>query len=101
MSIGTYISTINLHVTGFNDPTKRCRLVEWKQKQDYCICCLHFRSRDTFDMKMQGLIKVFCANRNQTWSSTTHIATIHIHTISDIIDIKIRLLQDTKKDTTQ
>ena len=34
MSIGTYISIINLNVNGLNASTKRHRRAEWTQKQD-------------------------------------------------------------------
>ena len=34
MTIGTYISIINLNVNRLNAPTKRHRLAEWIQKQD-------------------------------------------------------------------
>ena len=57
MVIGTYIFLIPLNVTGLNDPTKRHRLAECKQKQDRYICCLQetqFRPRDIYRLKMKG-----------------------------------------------
>ena len=57
-----------LNVNGLNAPTKRYRLAEWIEKQDPYICCLqktHFRSRDTYRLKMKGWKKIFHANGNQ------------------------------------
>ena len=68
MVIGTYISVTTLNVNGLNAPTKRYRLAEWMQKQDPYICCLqetHFRSRDTYRLKVRRWKKVFHANGNQ------------------------------------
>ena len=51
-----YIS-ITLNVNGLNDPTKRHRLAEWIKKQDPYIYCLqetHFRSKDTYRLKVRG-----------------------------------------------
>ena len=65
MVIGTYISIITLNINGLNAPTKRHRLAEWIQKQDLCICCLqetHFRSRDTYRLKMRRRKKIQHAN---------------------------------------
>ena len=66
--IGTYISIITLNVNGLNDPTKRHRLTEWIQKQDPYICCLHethFRTRETYRLKVRGWKKIFHSNGNQ------------------------------------
>ena len=68
MVIGTYISIITLNVKGLNAPTKRHRLAKWIQKQDLYMCCLqetHFRSRDTYRLKVRGENKMFHANGNQ------------------------------------
>ena len=68
MAIRTYISIITLNVNGLNAPTKRHRLAEWIQKQDpyiYCLQGTHFRSRDTYRLKVRGWKKVFHANGNQ------------------------------------
>ena len=68
MAIRTFISIITLTVKGLNTPTKRHRLAECIQKQDPYICCLqetHFRSRDTYRLKVKGWKKVLHANGNQ------------------------------------
>ena len=68
MVIGTYLLIITLNVNGLNHPTKRHRLAEWVQKQDLYISCLqetHFRSRDTYRLKVRGWKKIFYANGNQ------------------------------------
>ena len=68
MAIGTYISIITLNVNGLNAPTKRQRLAEWIQKQDPYICCLqetHFRSQDTYRLKVRGQKSIFHANGKQ------------------------------------
>ena len=68
MAIGTYISIIILNVNGLNAPTKRHRLAEWIQKQDPYICCLqetHFRSQDTYRLKVRGQKNIFHANGKQ------------------------------------
>ena len=64
MAIRTYIFIITLNVNGLNVPTKRHRLAECIQKQDLYICW-HFRSGDTYRLKLRGWKKVFQANRNQ------------------------------------
>ena len=68
MAIRTLILIITLNVNGLNAPTKRHRLAEWIQKQDPYICCLqetHFRSRDTYRLKVRDWKKIFHANGNQ------------------------------------
>ena len=65
MAIGTYISIITLNVNGLNAPTKRHRLSEWIQQQNPYICYLqetHFRSQDTYRLKMRGWKNIFHAN---------------------------------------
>ena len=67
---------------------------QWIQKQDPYICCLeetHFRPRDTYRLKVRGWKKIFHANQKKAG-----VAIL----ISDKIDFKLRLLQETKKDTT-
>ena len=57
MAINTYISIITLNVNRLIAPSKRQRLAEWIQKQDPYIFCLqetHFRSRDTYRLKIRG-----------------------------------------------
>ena len=68
MAIRTYILIMILNLNGLYTPTKTHRLDEWVQKQDPYICCLyetHFRSRDTYRMKVRGWKKVFLAYGNQ------------------------------------
>ena len=86
MAIETYISIITLNVTGLNTPTKRHRLAEWIQKQDPYICYLqetHFRSKDTYRLKMRRWKNTFHEYRKQKKA----VAAI---LISDKIDLKIK-----------
>ena len=95
MRIKTYISIITLNVNGLNAPTTGHRLAEWIQKQDLDICCLqetHFRPRDTYRLKVRRWKKLFHANGNQKKAGVVIL-------ISDKIDFKIKILQETKKDT--
>ena len=88
MVIGTYISIITLNVNGLNAPTKRYRLAEWIQKQDPYICCLqdtHFRSKDTYRLKVRGWKKIFHANGNQKKAGVAIL-------ISDKIDFKTKTI---------
>ena len=60
------------------------------------ICYLqetHFRPRDTYRLKVRGWKKIFHANVNQKEAGVAIL-------IPDKINFKIRLLQETKKDTT-
>ena len=96
MVVGIYILIITLNVKGLNAPTKRHRLAEWIQKQDSYICYLqetHFRPRDTYRLKVRGWKKIFHANGNQKKAGVAIL-------ISEKIDFKKRMLQETKKDTT-
>ena len=84
MAIGTYISIITLNINGLNVPTKRYRLAEWIQKQDPYICCLqetHFRSQDTYRLKVRGQKSIFHANGKQKKAGVAIL-------ISDKIDRK-------------
>ena len=93
MTIRTYISIITLNVNGLNTSAKRHRLTEWIQKQDLYICCLqeaHFRSRDTYRLKVRGWKKVFHANGNQ---KRAEVAIL----ISDKIDFKIKTVTRDKE----
>ena len=95
MVIGTYILIITLNLNVLKPPTQRHRLAEWIQKQDPYICCLqetHFRSRDTYRLKVRGWKKIFHANGNPKKAGVAIL-------ISDKIDFKI-MLQETRKDTT-
>ena len=74
MVMGSYLSIITLNVNGLNAPTKRQRLAEWIQKQDPYICCLqdtHFKTRDTYGLKVKGWKKIFQANRDQKKAGVT------------------------------
>ena len=85
--IGTYISIITLNVNGLNAPTKKHRLAEWTQKQDPYICCLqetHFRSKDTYRLKMRGWKNTFHANGKQKKAGVAIL-------VSDKIDLKIKI----------
>ena len=96
MVIGTYILIITLNVNGLNAPTKKLRLAEWIKKEDQYICCLqetHFRPRDTYRLKVREWKKILNANGNQKKAGVAIL-------ISDKIDFKTKLLQETKKDTT-
>ena len=74
-------------------PTKRYRLAEWIQKQDMYICCLqktHFRSRNTYRLKVRGWRKVFCTNGKQKKAGVVIF-------ISDKIDLKIKTVTRDKE----
>ena len=67
MVISTYLSITTLNVNGLNAPIKRHRLAERIQKQDPYIHCLqetHFRSKDTYKLKVRGWKKVLHKNGN-------------------------------------
>ena len=86
MAVRTYISILTLNVNGLNAPTKRQRLAEWIQKQDLYICYLqetHFRSRNTYRLKVKGWKKVLHANGNQMKAGVAIL-------ISDETDFKIK-----------
>ena len=94
--MGSYLSIITLNVNRMNDPTKRQSLAEWIQKQDLYICCLqetHFKTRDTYRLKVKGCKKIFHADGDQ---KKVGLATL----ISDKIDFKIKTIIRDKKDTT-
>ena len=93
MAIGTYISIITLNVNRLNAPTKRHRLAEWIQKQDPYICCLqetHFRSQDTYRLKVRGWKTIFHANGKQQKAGVAVL-------ISDRIDLKIKKITRDKE----
>ena len=86
MTIRTYILILSLNVNGLNAPMKRQSLVECIQKQDPYTCCLqkiHFRTRDTYRMKITGWKKIFHVNENQKKARVTIL-------ISEKIDFKIK-----------
>ena len=95
MAIGTYLSIITLNENGLNAPTKRHK-AEWIQKQSPYICCLqetHFRPKDTYRLKVRGWKNIFHANGKQKKPGVSIL-------ISDKIDLKIKKIQDIRKDTT-
>ena len=88
MVTGTYVSIITLNVNGLNAPTKRHRLDEWIQIQDLYICCLqetHFRSRDTYRVKVMEWKQIFQAKGNQKKAGVGIL-------ISNKIDFKIKAI---------
>ena len=84
---------ITLNVNGLNALTKRLRLTEWILKQDPYMCCLqetHFRSRDTYRLKVRGWKRISHANGNQKKAGVAIL-------ISDKIDFKIKtVIRDNK-----
>ena len=93
MAIGTYLSIINLNVTGLNVPTKRQKQAEWIQKQDPYMCCLqetHFRPQDTYRQKMRGWKNIFHANGKQ---KKAEVAIL----ISDKRDLKVNKIARDKE----
>ena len=88
-----YISIIALNVNGLNALTKRQRLAEWSQKQGPYICCLqetHFRSKDTYRLKVKGWKNIFHANGKQKKAGVVTL-------ISDKIDLKIKKITRDKE----
>ena len=65
-------------------------------KQNPYICCLqetHFRPEDTYGLKVRGWKYIFHANGKQKKAGVAML-------ISDKIDLKIKRLQEIRKDTT-
>ena len=86
MAINSYLSVLTLNVSGLNAPIKRHRVTEWIRKQDPSICCLqetHFRSKDTYRLKIRGWRTIYHANGQQ---KKARVAIL----ISDYLDIKIK-----------
>ena len=93
METGSYLSNITLNVNGLNAPTKGQRLAEWIQKQDPYIRCLHkthLKTRDTYNLKVKGLKKIFHANEDQKKSGVAVL-------ISDKIDFEIKTMKRDKE----
>ena len=89
MVTGSYLSIITLNINGLNVLTKRQRLTEWIQKQDLYICCLqetHFKTRDTYRLKVKGWKKIFHANGDQKKAGVAIL-------ISDKIDFEIKTMK--------
>ena len=94
MAMGPYLSIITLNVNGLNAPTKRQRLAEWIQKQDPYICCLqdtHFKTRDTYRLKVKGWKKIFHLNGDQKKAGVAIL-------ISDKIDFEIKAVRRDKEE---
>ena len=94
MAIGKYISIITLNVNALNAWTKRHTLAERIQKEGQYICCLqktHFRSKDTYRLKVREWKRVFYANGNEKK------AGVAVH-ISDKIDFKIKTVTRDKEE---
>ena len=92
MIIRTYILIVTLNVNGINAPSKRHRFTEWIQKQDPYICCLqetHYRSTDTYRLKVRGWKKIFHANGNQKKAGVAIL-------ISEKTDFKIKKVRRDK-----
>ena len=88
-----YISIITVNANGLNTPTKIYRLVEWTQKQDPYICCLqgtHFRSQDTYRLKVRGWKNIFHANGKQKKAGVAILTT-------DKIDLKTKKITRDKE----
>ena len=93
MAMGPYLSIITLNVDGLNAPTKR--LAECIQKQDPYICCLqetHFKTRDTYRLKVKGWKKIFQANVDQKKAGVAIL-------ISDKIDFEIKTMIRDQEET--
>ena len=91
--MGSYLSIITLNINGLNVTTKRQRLAEWIQKQDPYICCLqetHFKTGDTYRLKVKGWKKVFHTNRDQKKAGVAIL-------ISDKIDFKTKAVKRDKE----
>ena len=93
MATGPYLSLITLNVNGLNAPTKRQRLAEWIQKQDPYVCCLqetHFKTRDTYRLKVKGWKKIFHVNGDQKKAGVAIL-------ISDKIDFQKKAVKRDKE----
>ena len=93
MAVVSYLSIITLNINGLNAPSKRQRLAEWIQKQDPYICCLqeaHFKTRDTYRLKVEDWKKIFHANGDQKKAGEAIL-------ISDKIDFKVNVVNRDKE----
>ena len=93
MAIGTYITIFTLNVNGLSVPAKRHRLVEWIQKQDSDMCCLHethIRPQNTYRLKVRQWKNIFHANGKQKKAG---IAIL----VSDKLDLKIKKITRDKE----
>ena len=93
--MGSYLSIITLNGNGLNAPTKRQRLAEWMEKQDFFICCLQVtqvKPRDTYRLKVKGWKKICHANGDQ---KKVGVAIL----ISDKIDVKTKTVKKSQRRT--
>ena len=89
MATGSYLSIITLNINRLSAPTKRQRLAEWIQKQDFYIFCLqetHLKLGDTYRLKVKGWKKIFHANRDQKKGGVAIF-------LSDKIDFKTKAVK--------
>ena len=91
MTIGTYISIINLNVNGLNAPTQ----TGWMNtKHNPYICCpqeTNFRPQDIYRLKVRGWKNTFHAKGKQ---KKAEVAIL----VSDKIDLKIKKITRDKKE---
>ena len=92
MTIGTYTSIITLNEDRLNAPTKRHRLAEW-YPYTYCLQESHFRSNDTYRLKVRGLKNIFHENGKQKKAGVPIL-------ISDKLDFKIKKITKIREDIT-
>ena len=93
MAISTYLSIINLNISGLNNPIKRYRVTDWMKKQDPSICCLqktHFRAEDTHRLIVRGWKKLFHVSGNDKKAGVAIL-------ISDKVDFKTKFIKEDKK----
>ena len=96
MAIGIHISIITLNVNGLNTPTKRHRLAEWieKTRPIYMLSTRNplqtSRHIQTESERMEKYIPCKWEAKN------VGVAIL----VSDKIDLKIKRLQEIRKDTT-
>ena len=93
MAMGSYLSLTTSNVNGLNAPTKRQGLAEWIQNQDPYICCLqetHFKTRDTYRLKVKGWKKMFHTNGDK---KKARVAIL----LSDKIDFKTKAVKRDKE----
>ena len=65
MTLNSYLPIVTLNVNGLNDPIKRRRVSDWIKKQDPSICCLHFRQKDTYNLKIKRWRTMYHSNGPQ------------------------------------
>ena len=91
MAVSTYLSIINLNVSGLNAPVKRHKVAYWIKKQKPTICCLqetHLRAKDTHRLKVRWWGKIFHATDKTRKEELQY---------SDKIDLKIKAIKKDKE----